>query len=460
MTSTPIRRITGLFRRVQHGVSTRWHRWRTRRMLRRGMVAPVTFPAPTPPPSPSPAPAIHVPDRLPSDVFLWGESEPLVSTLLAAGHRVFSVGSETAATASPGYRVSPSDPDARHISVQFEAGDSTHVRRELGALLEWARVHDSIAVVSDPRWIVAASSQPGAPVIFYGDISGLDEATAAMVSELADVVVARADRDVVGRLGGVPAPTVSLIVVSWNNLALTAACLNSIAAQTGWVDLETIVVDNGSIDGTVDHLRVWERVSPRHHSILNPDNRGFAAACNQGLAAATGQHLVVLNNDIRLAPGAIATLVQHLRRDSTIGLCGPVTNRIANEARVTLPRGAEFPDAAVTWTNRHLGRTFDIPMLAFFCVAMRRSTYRLVGDLDERFTMGFFEDDDYCRRVTAAGLRLVCAEDAYVHHESSAGFGRISPAVRALVFEENRRKFEQKWGPWQRPGRRSRRRLR
>lgn len=317
-------------------------------------------------------------------------------------------------------------------------------------------VATSVAVVIDPRWFDLARSQPGAPILYAGppDAGSAGRADATLALHEGTTPSA-----IVSAVAGLPRPTVTLVVVSWNNLALTAACLASIATDPGWVDVETIVVDNGSTDGTAAYLDSWAALSPNHRVILNRDNRGFAAACNQGLHAANADHLVVLNNDIVLTPGAVATLVQHVRRDPTIGLCGPVTNAIANEARVAMRYRdiADMPREALARVHRHLGKTFDIPVLAFFCVVMRRATFALVGDIDERFTTGYFEDDDYCRRVRAAGLRVVCAEDAFVHHESSAGFDRLPASDRAHIFEANRRRFEQKWGTWHRHRRRWRR---
>jgi GT2 family glycosyltransferase len=92
------------------------------------------------------------------------------------------------------------------------------------------------------------------------------------------------------------------------------------------------------------------------------------------------------------------------------------------------------------------GQHFDIPMLAMFCTAMRRSTWERVGDLDERFGIGMFEDDDYARRVRAAGLRVVCLEDAFVHHFGGASFATLEPRAYRRLFEANRRSFEAKWG--------------
>jgi GT2 family glycosyltransferase len=84
-------------------------------------------------------------------------------------------------------------------------------------------------------------------------------------------------------------------------------------------------------------------------------------------------------------------------------------------------------------------------MLAMFCLAMRRDVFEAVGGLDERFEVGFFEDDDYARRVRAAGKRLVCAEDVFIHHFGGTSFGRLDGAQRRTVFERNRQRFESKW---------------
>ncbi len=77
---------------------------------------------------------------------------------------------------------------------------------------------------------------------------------------------------------------------------------------------------------------------------------------------------------------------------------------------------------------------------------MRRELRDSVGLLDERFGIGMFEDGDYCRRVLAHGLEIRCARDAFVHHWQMASFRRLGQGAYLRVFEENRRKFEEKWG--------------
>lgn len=245
-------------------------------------------------------------------------------------------------------------------------------------------------------------------------------------------------------------PKVSVIVVTYNNIEYTRRCLESLQLFSDWQNLEVIVVDNASRDGTQDMLERWAASGSARRVILNSDNRGFAAANNQGLAAATGEYFILLNNDTYVTRGWVRGLVAHLRRNPGVGLVGPVTNNIGNEARVQTSYSgmAEMAEFARRYTALHAGRTFALPTLAFFCVAMSRRTYELVGPLDEDFGMGFFEDDDYCRRVALAGLACVCAEDVFVHHQLSASFDSIDQDRRRALFERNKAIYEKKWGNW------------
>lgn len=244
-------------------------------------------------------------------------------------------------------------------------------------------------------------------------------------------------------------PLISVIVVTYNNLALTRACLASLAAGPQNVRLEVIVVDNASRDGTPDFLRQWA-ASSGHPIILNADNRGFAAANNQGLAIAAGDYLVLLNNDTEVTPGWAATLCGHLQRDGTLGLIGPVTNNIGNEAKIDIAYRSldDMPRAARQITHRRLGEVSRLATLGFFCVMLPRSTYERVGLLDEAFGLGFFEDDDYCRRVEQAGLKSACAEDVFIHHHLSASFDQMNGHERQILFDRNKALYQAKWGKW------------
>jgi hypothetical protein len=185
--------------------------------------------------------------------------------------------------------------------------------------------------------------------------------------------------------------------------------------------------------------------------LLNDGNEGFPLACNQGLDVARGDRLVLLNNDCIVTPGWLAALLDPLH-DPAVGLVGPVTNRIGNEAEI--PAGyrtvAELLAFAGERSERLSGRTAPLPTPAMFCVAFRRSTYDLLGPLDESFGLGTLEDDDYALRSRAAGLVNLCAEGAFVHHFGEGSFGALVPSgAYGELIERNRRRFEEKWGtPW------------
>jgi GT2 family glycosyltransferase len=180
--------------------------------------------------------------------------------------------------------------------------------------------------------------------------------------------------------------------------------------------------------------------------IFNDRNYGFAAANNIGLKHATGDVLILLNNDTLVTPGWIRGLARWLR-DPSIGLVGSVTNSIGNEARIPVDytNRAELLRFAAQRSQTHRGKNFNIPMLAMYCVAMRRDVYEQAGPIDEQYEVGMFEDDDYARRVRKLGKRIVCAEDVFIHHFGSASFGKLGDACYQEIFSRNRARFEKKW---------------
>jgi GT2 family glycosyltransferase len=97
------------------------------------------------------------------------------------------------------------------------------------------------------------------------------------------------------------------------------------------------------------------------------------------------------------------------------------------------------------YSAQHRGDCFDIPMLAMYCVAMRRKVFEEIGPLDEQFGVGMFEDDDYTLRILRKGYRVICVEDVFIHHVGRASFSRLNEKAYQRIFDENLRYFESKW---------------
>ena len=245
-------------------------------------------------------------------------------------------------------------------------------------------------------------------------------------------------------------PKVSIIIVTYNNLDLTKQCLNSIFKKTAYPNYEVIVVDNNSSDGTKEYLSELEKKDERVKIILNEENLGFAKANNMGIKNSRDDYIILLNNDTIVTRGWIINLLKHLKKD--IGMVGPVTNSIGNEAKINVyyENLNEMDAFAEYYTSKHFGESFEIKVLAMFCVATKRKIIEKVGMIDERYEIGMFEDDDYAMALKSKGYRLLCAEDVFIHHFGGATFKKYMSNKYREIFEKNRERFENKWGiKWQ-----------
>ncbi len=241
-------------------------------------------------------------------------------------------------------------------------------------------------------------------------------------------------------------PLVSILLVTYNQQELTDWCLRSLYEFTDYPNFEVVVVDNASRDGTVEVLRRWQENVPNFRVHCNTRNVGFPQACNQAASMAAGELLCLLNNDTVLAPGWLSALVDELMNDSRVGLVGPVSNGVSNEARVSVPFFSleALPLWSLDRCRRFFRRSRPMTMLAFFCVLTWRRVWEQVGGLDPAFGLGLFEDDDFSFRVRQAGYQLRCRLDAYVHHFLSSSFSLLSDTSYLRVYEHNRKLFLQK----------------
>ena len=239
---------------------------------------------------------------------------------------------------------------------------------------------------------------------------------------------------------------VSIIIVTYNNLDYTKKCLNSIFQMTTYPNYEILIVDNFSNDGTREYLFDLEKKYDNIRIFLNKENLGFSRANNIGLKRAEGKYLIILNNDTIVTSGWISGLIKHL---SKYGLVGPVTNSIGNEAKIDIDYDNIYgiEEFSKKYRSKHLNEVYsDISVLAMFCLAMDKKTFEDIGELDENFEVGMFEDDDYSHRAKLKGYNIACAEDVFIHHFGGASFSKIGNKHYKHIFEKNKSLFEDKWG--------------
>ena len=240
----------------------------------------------------------------------------------------------------------------------------------------------------------------------------------------------------------------SIIIITFNQIEFTIQCVESIKRMTD-EPYELIFVDNGSTDGTAAYL---ESIGGAR-VIRNQTNRGFPAAVNQGIEVATGEQVLLFNNDTVVTTGWLARMLATLASDPKIGLVGPCSNYVGSEQQVNVNYDSLAGLDGFAW---EMGKTHDRAVedthrLIGFCLLIRRAVVDEIGLLDERFGIGCFEDDDYCLRAIRAGWRAVIARDAFVHHFGGRTFLGNNIDLSAIL-RENEKRFRDKWSADPHPG--------
>ncbi len=230
----------------------------------------------------------------------------------------------------------------------------------------------------------------------------------------------------------------SIIIVTYNTADVTLGCLGSLAAQDFRHHIEIVVVDNGSVDDSI------ERIEREHGSvrlIRNEVNAGFAQANNLGMRATRGRYVLLLNSDTVLTDNGLDQLIDWM--DDTPG-CGLLTCRLLNPDGSYQPSLRRFPslfsavmDALfltpvlaripplqpLTLTQPEPAGRILIQQAAGAFLLLRRSMVDEIGMLDDRFFM-YYEDVDYCLRVAQSRFDAVYTPDVSIIHLGGSTYRR------------------------------------
>ncbi|MDY6877300.1 MAG: glycosyltransferase family 2 protein [Chloroflexota bacterium] len=248
----------------------------------------------------------------------------------------------------------------------------------------------------------------------------------------------------------------SVVIVNWNVCDLLRRCLHSIF-DTQCLTLEVFVVDNASTDGSVEMVR---SEFPGVHLIANTDNRGFPAANNQGIAAARGRYVLLLNPDTEVVGGALATLVAFADAHPDVGMVGP--QLLYPDGSVQSSR-RRFPTLATaffesTWLEPYAPRRLleryefldrsadvvqDVGWLYGAAFMARREAIERVGPMDEGFFM-YSEELDWCRMFREAGWRVVYLPAAQIVHHEGKSSEQVT-AARHIHFQTSKVRYFRKY---------------
>jgi len=255
---------------------------------------------------------------------------------------------------------------------------------------------------------------------------------------------------------------ICVVIVNWNSGESLARCVSSLRAHAP--EVRIVVVDNASTDGSLD-LR--DANGPGTLILRNTENRGFAAACNQGWNICDGDPVLFLNPDTESTPGAVEALRRCLAEEPGAWAAGGnlVGRDGATQAGFTVRR---FPTVAAIaaeafllhriwpgnpWTARtrmsgwdHASR-MEVEQPAGACLMVRRSALEQLGGFDERYAPAWFEDVDLCRRIRGMGGRILFEPAARFIHQGGASLAHLEPGQFQELFHRNQlRYFEKHFG--------------
>jgi len=245
----------------------------------------------------------------------------------------------------------------------------------------------------------------------------------------------------------VPHPGVSVIIVNWNTRDMVLRLLASLStrAEESVQELELIVVDNDSSDGSVDAIR---REFPSVKLVAQTENRGFAGGVNPGIQAATQPLVLLLNSDTQTTRASIEEAAQYIAEHPEAGILGP---------RVLNPDGSHQPscwrEPSLIWLvfgvlgldylkpfqfaeygEREFTEATEVDCVCGSTMMIRRDLLKVLGGLDEDYFM-YFEETDLCVRARRHGMKVHHAPVGDFRHES----GGSSKSAKLRTFLDFRR---------------------
>ena len=238
----------------------------------------------------------------------------------------------------------------------------------------------------------------------------------------------------------------SIVVLTWNNFADTAECLQSLA-QLNFPRYNIILVDNGSTDGSIERL---QSTFPEVNIIRNDRNLGYAGGNNIGINHALShgaEYLLILNNDTIVDRNLAAELVSITRACNNLGVLGCANYYYDNRKKIQFSGGMiDWKTGDVIDTTRHkidkghFKALREVDTVAGSCLFIPATVIRVVGSFDERYFLTF-EESDLCCRVKKAGYRVYTCMNAIIWHKVSVTGKSQKEGINVLKYYAVRNRF-------------------
>jgi GT2 family glycosyltransferase len=247
-------------------------------------------------------------------------------------------------------------------------------------------------------------------------------------------------------------PDLSIVIVSYNTCEPLRRCLTSIQEQRGALEVEVIVVDNGSKDGSADMVRAH---FPAVKLIEPGYNTWFTGGNNRGIQAASGEYVLILNPDTIIQPEMLPTMVSYLRDHPNVGAITCQMQFPDGRRQFTCSRAPRYPDLLLGytflgvplafWRNRRRqtmwyegwqrDSTRAVEVIPDSCLMISLQQWHNLGGYDERLKL-YFTEDDLCKRILASGCEIHFVAEAVLLHEEHASTSQVQRLASQVYFDD------------------------
>lgn len=240
----------------------------------------------------------------------------------------------------------------------------------------------------------------------------------------------------------------SIIIVNYNTINTTAACIDRLAEQTNHIQFEIIVVDNASTDGSREYFSNEQRITYIYHH----ENIGFGRANNLGLQKARGRNILFLNPDTLLLNNATAILSCYLDTHSNVAVVGGNLYNRSMQPALSFRKHRPsiwweinlflcyLPDRIFhtrNWFFNHAGRSIRVGYITGADLMARREDLLAIKGFGEEF-FAYYEDTDLCQRLNSYG-RIISVPQARIQHLEGDSFEQSATNSRRIILSEQGR---------------------